>query len=234
MYNFSIEVCKNNCDNFGIKNLELCDGYFGAPLADMSPAQLEDARVSLIKSLSRVVLYTAQTPVSQYESYVKFFRNAHLIGAENVKLAYSAVEGAGEDEIRRVIAIAEAFSIKVLFELEAENIEKFGFEQYAAVRSDATGLIFNPNEFVKLHKNPFLSVLYKTKYKDDVVILRVCDMLYDSCHPALPEKGNSEIKECASSLLSRSFKGYFSFGKYGEDISVSEVIDAFANALCNM
>ena len=234
MYQYSIAIGENNKDTFGIKNLELCDGYFGKPLALMSPAEVEDARNYLIKSFCKVVLYTVSMPVSQYDSYVQFFRNAHLIGAENVKLAFDAIDGADNAQILQVIKIADAFGIKVLFEIEASASEKFGFEQYKALRSDATGLIFNPNEFVKLHQNPFLTVLYKSKLKDDIVFLRVCDSLYDSNIPMLPEKGNSEIKECASNLLSRSFKGYFSFTKYGDDIAVGDVMDAFVNALCNM
>ena len=145
MYNFSIEIGKNNNDSLGIKNIEVIDGHFGPCLAAMSPAEVEDIRCSLIKSLNKIVVYTAFDSVKNYDSYVKFFRNAHLIGVENVKLDYSAIDGASNEEILKVVKIAAAFSIKVLFELEAESFEKFGFDQYKEIKSEDTGLIFNAN-----------------------------------------------------------------------------------------
>jgi len=233
MYNYSVEYAKGG-KTYGFKNLEVEETYFGKALYDLSPAEIEDERRALIKSTNKVVLITSNLCACQYDKYVVFFRNAHLLGIENVKLSFEAVKKATAEQIKKVIEVAAAFNIKVLFELMADSMDKFSFEQYAEVRSEATGLIFNPNEFVKLHKNPFLGVFYKTKYRDDVVILRVRDMLYDSLTPMPIEKGNAEVKEIASILLCRSFKGYFSFGKYGDDISVESVIDAFTNALCKM
>lgn len=233
MYNFSIEAAKGT-DTLGFKNLEVDEQYFGAPLYAISPADLENERAALIKSTNKVVLYTSDLCACQYDKYVVLFKNAHLLGIENVKLSFKAVEKASAEQIKKVIEVAAAFNIKVLFELMADSMDAFGFEQYAEIRSEATGLIFNPNEFVKLHKNPFLGVFYKTKYRDDVVILRVRDMLYDSLTPMPIEKGNAEVKEIASILLCRSFKGYFSFGKYGDDISVESCVDAFTTALCKM
>lgn len=234
MYNFSIEIGKNNADSLGIKNLEVLDGHFGTPLSKMTPAEVEIVRASLIKSLNKIVVYTAYESVKEYDTYVQFFRNAHLIGVENVKLATSAIEGATNDETQAIIKIGAAFSIKVLFEFAAESFEKYNFDWYKEIKSENTGLIFNPNEFAKLKKGAFLGVLYKAKFKDDIVVVRVCDMVFEGQKPVLPEKGNAEIKEVASCLLARSYKGYFSFGKYGENISVPDAVDAFTNALCNM
>ncbi len=234
MYNFSIELGKNNTDSLGIKNFEVVDGHFGTLLSKMSPAEVEDVRVSLIKSLNKIVVYTAYESVKDYDSYVQFFRNAHLIGVENVKLDLEAVKGATNEEILEIVKIGAAFSIKVLFELEAESFESYNFDWYKEIKSQNTGLIFNANEFAKMGKGAFLGILYKSKYKDDIVVVRVCDMVFEGNRPVLPEKGNAEIKEVASCLLARSYKGYFSFTKYGENISVPDVVDAFTNALCNM
>ncbi len=234
MYRFSIALANQNDERHGISNLELTDGCFGAPLWELSPEQLEEIRDRLIYELSRVVLYTVSLPVREQEKYVRLLRAAHLLNVENLHLTYAAVEGASQEEIQAVIRMAEAFSIRVLFCIEAAHIEQFDFEAYRALRGENTGLIFDPSEFVRLHKCPFLSVLYKLKFKDDIVFLRVNDMLYDSLTPMLPEHGNSEIKECASNLLVRSFSGYFSFAKYGDEIDLSEVISAFCSALCNL
>ena len=232
MYNFSIELCKNNKDSLGIKNIEVLDGHFGASLFEMTPAEVEDTRTSLIKSLNKIVVYTAAKSVKDYADYVQFFRNAHLIGVENVKLDLAAIKGATDEEILEIVKIGAAFSIKVLFEIE--DFENYGFEWYMSIKNDNTGIIYNPNALAKIGKGAFLQNLYKAKFKDDIVLVRVCDMIFEGQKPVLHEKGNAEIKEVASCLLARSYKGYFSFTKYGENISVPDVVDAFTNALCNM
>ena len=232
MYNFSIEIGKNNADSLGIKNIEVLDGHYGAPLSKMSPAEVEDVRTSLIKSLDKIVVYTAYESVKEYDSYVQFFRNAHLIGVENVKLDLAAIKGATDEEILEIVKIGAAFSIKVL--LDIEEFENYGLEWYMSIKNDNSGIIYNPNALAKIGKGAFLQNLYKAKFKDDIVLVRVCDMIFEGQKPVLPEKGNAEIKEVASCLLARSYKGYFSFTKYGENISVPDVVAAFTNALCNM
>lgn len=234
MYHFSIAVDDKNTCTHGITNWELTDGYFGALLSRMTPDQVEDARDLLIRKLCRVVLYAVSEPVSDYAAYVRFFRNAHLIGVENVKLSFAAIDGASNEQIQKIIAIGASFSIKILFELEAEHMDVFGFEQYAAVRGENTGLVFNPNEFTKAGILPYTNILSKTKFAGDICFLRVCDMQREPLQPAQLQKGNSEIKECASKLLARSYSGYFAFSTYSKDIPVSEVIEAFAEILCAM
>jgi len=94
MYQFSIALETPESQTFGITNWEVRDGFFGAPLAEMTPDRTEDARDLLIRKLSRVVLYTTDLHVSEYSSYVRFFRNAHLLGIVNVCLSDAAVAGA--------------------------------------------------------------------------------------------------------------------------------------------
>ena len=234
MYRFSIALDSKNSDCCGISNWEVSDGYFGALLCQMDGEQVEDIRDLLIRKLSRIVLYTVSMPVSDYDAYVRFFRNAHLIGVENIKLAYAAIDGAAEADIRKVLAIAESFSIKVLFELEDANMDRFGMEQYAALRSENTGLIFHPNEYLKHGIAPYGNVFSKMKYAADIMFLRVCDMEKATMTPVRLETGNSEIKECASKLLTRAFHGYFAFSAYSDSIPVSDVIGAFTETLCEM
>lgn len=234
MYRFSIELKNSGSCTYGISNWEVRDGFFGANLADMTPDQVEDARDLLIRKLSRVVLYTTDLPVAEYSAYVRFFRNAHIIGAENVKLSYAAVSGATDDQIQKIIAIGTSFSIGVLFELEAEHMEAFDFARYEALRAEKTGLVFNPNEFTKAGIRPYTNILSKTKLAPDIAFLRVCDMRQADLQPACLMKGNSEIKECASKLLTRTYRGYFSFGAYSEEIPVENVIREFSEILCAM
>ena len=105
---------------------------------------------------------------------------------------------------------------------------------YRAIRGDNTGLIFNPLHYVEEGRNPFLSVMYKSKCRDDIRVLRVNDGLYEGGVPVMIEEGNAEIKECASSLLARGFDGYFSFRSYLPDVPVSQIIKRFLQTLCEM
>ena len=234
MYHFSIALDEKNTCTYGITNWELSDGYFGAPLSRMTPDQVEDARDLLIRKLSRIVLYTVSEPVSDYASYVRFFRNAHLIGVENVKLSYAAICGATNEEIQKIVAIGTSFSIGVLFELEAEHMDVFGFERYAAIRNTNTGLVYNPNEFTKAGILPYTNILSKTKYAGDIRFLRACDMQREPAEYTNLQKGNSEIKECTSKLLARSYSGYFAFNAYSDKIPVGNVIADFSEILCAM
>lgn len=234
MYHFSIELENVNSCTWGITNWEVKDGFFGAPLADMTPDQAEDARDLLIRKLSRVVLYTTDLPAADYAAFVRFFRNAHIIGAENVKLSWLSVAGVSDAQLQKIIAIGASFSIGVLFEPEAEHMDELGLERYGVLRSDNTGLVYNPNEFLKAGIRPYTNVLSKTKFAPDIRFLRVRDMNGQTFAPAALKKGNSEIKECASKLLTRTYRGYFSFGAYSDQIPVEQVIRDFAETLCAM
>lgn len=237
MFKFSIALNENNGETYGIKNLEIKDGFYGESLSKLSPEKLENIRCHLIKTLSKIVLYTATESIKNYDSYVLFFRHAHIIGVENVLLSGAAIKGAAKEEILKIVAIGEAFAIKVLFEVEAEGFDEFNFDTYKEIKSEATGLVFDPLELLKRNgQSPFFGPggLYKSKFKDDVVFLKIKDADKTDMTPLLPEKGHSEIKECMSTLISRSYAGYFSFEKYGEDIEIADVITAATNALCNM
>jgi sugar phosphate isomerase/epimerase len=231
MYNYSVAVDGLESQSFGINNIELKDGCFGAKLANLTLCQIEDIRNKLISYMKKIVLYTAAMHVSQYERYIQFFRNAHLLNIENVKIEISAFDDeTGLKELSKIIEIAAAFDIKVLFEPDTS----FSFDTYKQIKSSGTGIIFNPLKFVKAGENPFLTVLYNNKFKDDIVFLKVNDGLYNDSRPVMLEEGNSEIKECVSAMLARSYKGYFSFEDYMQDNSVSHVIRQFSDILFNM
>ena len=83
MYKFSIASSLKE-EHCGIANLELDDKLLGKPLADMNGCEVEEVRNQLIDSLCRAVLYTADIPAAEYDRWVRFFLNAHLIQAENV------------------------------------------------------------------------------------------------------------------------------------------------------
>jgi len=231
MYRFSITPDRDG-KTFGISNLELNDAILGAALSEMDCNQVEDLRNRLIDGMFRVVLYTAEIPVSDYDRWVRFFKNAHLIHAENVLLSQSCIDGASDEEILRVIAVARAFSIRALFRVEAAHIGEFDLDRYARLRSEDTGLFFDPGEYVRLGKNPNHDILYKCRVKDDVTFLHVKDLTFETFLPMVPGHGNSQLKECASNLICRSYRGYISFTPYGPE--VPDVIEGFKAILKNM
>ena len=234
MYQFSIALENMNSCTYGIPNWEVQDGFFGSPLASITPQQREDARELLIRKLSRVVLYATDMPVADYAAYIRFFRNAHMLGILNVKLSAKAIAGASTEEISKIVAIGDSFSIGVLFELEAATIESFDFERYAAVRAENTGLVLNPMELLKAGIAPYNKILSKTRFAFDIRFLRVCDAVAESGVPVALGKGNCELKECTSKLLTRTYSGWFAFAPYGTEDSQEQIIGDFADMLCRM
>jgi len=229
MYKFSIYPQDST---YGITNLELDDQLIGMPLDAMNGAQADDLRNRLIDALARVVLYTADIPAAAYDRWVRFFKNAHLIHAENVLLAWPCIADASDEEIQRIIAIARSFSIKVLFKLEAAHMEAFSLARYERLRSDATGLYYDPSEIVRLGRRPFHDVIYKCRVKDDIAFFRISEWTYPALEAQLPGQGQAQIKECSSNLLSRNYQGYFSFVPYGPDMQ--EAIHSFQEMLKRM
>ena len=234
MYQFSIALENSNSCTYGISDWEVQEGFFGAPLASMTPEQRENARELLIRKLSRVVLYATDMPVADYAAYIRFFRNAHMLGILNVKLSAKAIAGASSREISKIVAIGESFSIGVLFELEAASIASFDLEQYAAVRTEYTGLVLNPVELLKAGIAPYNKILSKTRFASDIRFLRVCDAVAESGVPAALGKGNCELKECTSKLLTRTFNGWFAFAPYGAEMPQDQIIGDFTDMLCRM
>lgn len=234
MYRFSIR--QNGLDNneFGIENLELKDGAFGKLLCELTPNEIEDIRNHLILSRKRIVLYTVTVPYDRLDLYREIFRRAMLLRIEYIKICLCVLKDNSEEtlaNLKKIASYAEASGIPVLFEPRAKY-PLFSYEWYGRYKNDYTGIVFDPLEYVKAGQNPFLTVLYKNKYRHDVKFLRIHDGLYGSGEPTLPELGNGEIKECASALLAFGFDGYFSLREYGVDLK--ECYEAFLGTLTRL
>jgi aminoglycoside 3-N-acetyltransferase len=76
-----------------------------------------------------------------------------------------------------------------------------------AVGSPAVRLALNPAHFAAVGEKPFLQVYYKGRLKRHLQQLYLCDGLWDGT-PALPGRGNGEVKELLSILRCRSFSGF--------------------------
>lgn len=235
MYKFSIKLSDYNTDSCGISNIDVKDGFFGMSLADMDGNCVQDSRDWLVRQMKRVVLYTVAIPLDDYDAYVRALHNARALGVEAVKICACVLGDCSQaqlDKLDKILKVAKAVNMPIAFEPKA-CYPSFTIDVYMKLRSEITRLVFNPSEYVKQNLNPFLTVLYKSKIKDDIYMLRVNDRLYDGDY-VMPEKGNSEIKECASILLARSFNGYFSFTPYLDKVQYSEIIDAFLFTLTQM
>ena len=237
MFNYSVRIKTGEDivfpDSFGVTNLETDDPLFGEPLSEISPSRVEDIRDMLITSRKKIVLHTVRMKHDRICEYERALKNALRLGIENVKVCLGSFDGAAEEKgTKEIISMASCLGINVLFE-PRKIYPFFTDEFYGKIRSENTGIIFNPAEYAAMGKGAFLGVLYKYKYKDDIRFLRIDDAKFDGT-PTPLEKGNAEIKECVSALLARNFDGYFSFRKYADGIPLADVFDSFANMMKNL
>ncbi len=242
MFNYSLRINASEEkvssfeNTFGITNLETDDPIFGCNLSELPCDKVEDIRDALTDSMKKIVLHTVRMNLNDYDAYVRALRNANRIGIENVKICLCTFSSLSDDAslgaVKRIIEAARAFNINILFEPRTKY-PVFTNELYAKIREENTGIIFNPSEYVLGNVNPFLGHLYKYKFKDDIAVIRINDMKKDGT-PVLPEKGNAEIKECVSAMLSRSYSGYFSFRNYSDEFSVEEVMSSFKKMIKEM
>jgi len=226
MYNFSIQLDDNSTYfHYGISNIELKDGFFGLWLRDFNDEQLKKRRETLIKSMQKIVIYSVKVPVVDYEQYEKMLKNAYALKVENIKISLSAIRSSSDETLealKKIIEKAKEYGIKILFEASS-NHSFFDFDVYKKIRSDATGLIFSPLEYIKMKKSP-VEVLKACDVLEDICFIRANDGTLDSGAPSLPGKGDADISACAKYLLDNGYKGYFSFADYSNSFLISEII----------
>ncbi len=210
MFKYSIAIENINDETYGIDNLELCDGVFGKPLYLLNGEETEEIRNLLITKRQRIVLYTVDMPLSGLSDFAAFFRRAHLLDIENIKLI-TPFTAADKENLDAVADMARGMGMRLLFEPTKEN--GMTFDSYREICSPYTGLYLNPMEFVRQDRMPFRGNFYKAKVKDDVRFVRMIDGIMGTDTVVPLEEGNSEVKECLSVLLARGYDGYVSIGK---------------------
>ena len=241
----------NACSQLLIYNIEVDELFDGKTLHNLNGDELENYRNMLIMSGKKIVIYSSSEPVENLEYYKILFRKAHLLNIKNINIKnihnsshFRASENesctCGKKEIeefacdlQRIARMGENYGIRILLENQsgseiAEDSQITNI--FKLVKSEYLGLVFNPLEFVKLKKHPFFHVFYNSKLKNNIHFLRISDGLFVDGKPTLPGKGNAELKELASILLSRSFNGCFSFTPYLEQKdmdSYRDVIEKF-------
>lgn len=224
MYNFSVRPRKSAltdqilaAQQLLIGNLELEDSWDGCPLDAMDSEQLEEARSLLIDACQKVVLLRCSVPMEDKERLQRFFQKARLLNAQAVRM-----ECSGYTDFSRLLSdftqasrTGQAYGIQVCFENSADSLlnSRESVEWFYQRLEYPAGWIFNPLEVVRTGHHPFFHVFYTTRLKNQITVLRINDGLYQTKAACLPGQGNGEVKEMASILLARSFRGCFSFSQ---------------------
>lgn len=189
--------------------------------------RLEQLPISEVLRM-RGLLYDEGCSVTLYQIPVRhmdedavrtLMRYAHLL---EIDYFLCDPEGCGEEEIRFFFKAAASFGIRLMVENKAGtalgtagDIEAF-FKRHADA---GCSLAFNPLEFLRLKQHPFFHVYYKSRLKNQISLLRICDGLYTDGRPVPLGQGNGEVKELISIMKARSFPGAFSLTPYLPNIS---------------
>lgn len=237
----SLQERLDACGRLLVSEIELDAGFAGRSLADLTGREIERVRSMLIQTCKRIALLDCDAEGLDAERAGLLFRKAHLLGVEHVNFAPTpgglpALEGA----LAAALPAARSFGIGVTVENRRSSclakepdiaalLRRFG--QYGPE------LAFNPLEFAAEKTHPFFHVFYNSRLKGAVRFLRVNDGLFAGGGSALPAEGNAEIKELASALLARGFRGCFSFHPYLPGMGIreyEEVIGRFKRLLTEM
>jgi sugar phosphate isomerase/epimerase len=234
------------CNRFLINNIEITDWIDGEYLTEMKGKTIEQYRRLLVMNHKKIVLLDCSLSLDNIEQYNILFRKAHLLGAENIRVELDAENPQGmgygvlSARLIEILKISQSYKIGIV--LENIRSSSFNGDQPIADLLKQTGkvqpgVIFNPLEFAAAKKHPFFHVFYNSRWKSNIKFLRVNDGLFFDGSPSMPGEGNAELKEMTSALLSRSFKGYFSFIPYFEGMNeeyYSKLIERFDTLLLSM
>ena len=206
------------CDKTGCAYVEISDIVDNAFLGNLDGNTIETMRHLLIDYGKIISLITYTGKIADQPRFRKLLRNAHLLGAKAIKVScdeYDTVEAAVTD-IAECAQDAKCYGIRLCVENRHDSVlaRNRDMEQLVKGAGENVYTIFNPLCYAYMRAHPFFHEFYNSKLKNNITFLRVNDGLFCERRPELPGKGNAEIKELASILLSRSFDGYFSFTDY--------------------
>jgi len=246
MYNFSMLLEDNMHKSFEekikvfnkllINNIEINDSIENKNITELNGEEIERIRNLLVEYNKKIVLLNCSKNINDYEYYKAVFKIAYILGIENVKLGFnlnlSNKCNAIKEYLELILKLGDNYGIGTLIENNCSigsthDVEVTKFCIQCGIDKSSLGLIFNPLEYVKLKKHPFFHVFYNSKLKNNIQFLRITDGLFKDGSSTLPGQGNGEMKEMASALLARSFKGYFSFTPYLKDVDEYTIVSKF-------
>ena len=204
--------------SLGISNLETGSSFDSIPYWELDGNQTEEIRNLLIDYGKRIVLACFDYPLEKLTAYRSAFHRAHLLNVEQVKIIPpDGIQVGQEKTLSEIAQMGKAYGIRVLFENSNSSLlrdDESMTDFYNQLAEQEIGFIYNPFEFVKGQHHPFFHMFYNSRLKNEIVFLRLCDGLYSSKTPTPLCRGNAEIKELISILLSRTYHGYFSLYPY--------------------
>ncbi|MBE6552444.1 MAG: hypothetical protein E7665_09985 [Ruminococcaceae bacterium] len=235
MYKISLNIKKEVSENY-LSAFEFAkeNGFFyietGSvidcmPLHLIEGDELEEIRCSLIDFMLRIEVMSLPSNALSFDELKKFIRNAHLLNVKNILIPASFVPADKLESspkisyIRQISKAARLFGIGVIFEncsKSALSCDSEMNELSLLLNDENVSFSYDPFEFVKEKHHPFFHMFYGSKLKNKISVLRINDGLYRGV-PTRLCKGNGEIKELVSILLSRSFDGIFSIDPYMDD-----------------
>ncbi len=201
--------------------------------------QVEDIRKFLIDRQKTIINMNTEVPYYNLEFHKELLKRAVLIGIKYIQPMMDnsiATDSFRQEAFFALCSVARAYNIGVLVENKENEcaVDHYFEELFKKELQVKPKFIFNPAEFVKVDAHPFFHRFYRSRLKNDIIILRINDCLFKTKKQVLPGKGNSEIKEMASILLARSFDGWFSIGSYGQGIDPEDVLSHFKESLKHM
>ena len=228
----SFEEKLSLCHKTGCAYVELSDIIENAFLGDLDGETIENMRGLLIDYGKIISLVTYTGNISDQARFRRLLRSAHLLGVKAIAVScddYDTVEAAAAD-ITECALDAQCYGIRLCVENRYDALLSRNKDMEALVKQAGENVytIFNPLCYAYMRAHPFFHEFYGSKLKNNIAFLRVNDGLFCERRPELPGRGNAEIKELASILLSRSFDGYFSFTDYFGEMTETALLEYIA------
>jgi len=229
-----IDVCRKS----GINNLELTENKKYA-FYELDETALKK---HVLGNKMSICMLNLQNSIEEMEiGYLKdLIKKCSILGIDYLNIQDFMEFDKKCDFLIEAITFSKIYNIQLcvenklcFFMNDCSNLDMFfknpGFSDVC--------LVFNPMEFVKSRKHPFLNVFYNGRFKNSIRFLRICDGIFSDGSPRLPGEGNAEIKELISALVSRSYRGYLSLFPYMESNSIEwyeEIFRALTDIICNI
>jgi len=210
------------CRRLGFPYLEVAETINGTHFLDLKTENVKRSMYEnkVFISMLNLKVWEGETELAYFKKLVK---KCSSLGVECISICgYRSSMNPG---LAGMLDYSRLYNIRVCLE------NKFGSgfntnEQFSEIssmpRSRDLSVVFNPLEFSRDKEHPFLSIFYKARFKNKIMVLRINDGLFTDAVPKLPGDGNCEVKELISALKSRNFNGYYSFVPYFADQTVDD------------
>ena len=202
------------CRALGVVNLELPGELDGIPFSELTSAQLEAARETLIDTGIRIVVAAISADPADDAALRRFFNAAYELHVESVLLPVPTQDSAAAYAAAWTGAAryAQAYGMGLLVSNDPETFLKTDAgvtEVVRALEAYDCGAVFDGAAYQRTGVYPFFGACYSSHIKNRIRVLRIGDLDKDY-NPVPLDHGITGLREVTSLLLARSFDGYFS------------------------